>query len=147
MIEPHIQAVRARLYGRRQVPTVEQPNRKQQRPPTGSDQPATKKTPTLGTSQSSTNSQPTNSGQQLPIPQRVEPPARNTQPCSFNLNHDRNYMRLQEFFLDIAAPAPVEKQTHGVPPYRSLPLEQGLLFWMFCRKIKVSVLCLCLQQN
>ena len=32
-------------------------------------------------------------------------------------------MRLQEFFLDIAAPAPVKEQAHEVPPYRSLPLE------------------------
>ena len=44
VIEPHIQAVRARLYGQRQVPTAEQLNRKQQKPPTGSDQPATKET-------------------------------------------------------------------------------------------------------
>ena len=123
VIEPHIHAVRARLYGRPQVPAVEQSNRKQQRPPMGSDQPATKETPTLGTSQSSTNSQSTNYGQQLPIPQQVKPPTANTQPHSFNFNHDRNYMRLQEFFLDIAAPAPVEEQTHEGPPYRSLPLE------------------------
>ena len=122
-IEPHIHAVRARLDGRRQVPAVEQSNRMQQRPHTGSDQPTMKEMPTLGTSQSSHHNQSRNHCQQLPISQRATPPMVNTQPYSFNLNHDRNYMRLQEFFLDIAAPAPVEKKTHGVLPYRSLPVE------------------------
>ena len=123
VLEPHIQAARARLHGRRQVPTAEQPNQKQQKPPTGSDQPVTKETPTRGTSQSSSNGQPSNRGQQRPILQRVESPAGNTQPYTFNINHDRNYMRLQEFFLDIATPAPVKEQAHGVPPSRSLPSE------------------------
>ena len=120
VIEPHINAVRARLDDRQQVSAVGQSNCKQQRSPTGSDQPATKETPTT---QSSTNNQPLNSCQQLPIPQRIKPPTRNMQPYSFNLNHDRNYMRLQEVFLDIAALTPVEEQTHGVPPHRSLPSE------------------------
>ena len=113
VIEPHIHAVRARLDDRRQVPAVAQSAREQQMPPTGSDQPATK----------ATNNQSPNYCQQLPIPQRVKPPTVNTQPYSFNLNHDRNYMRLQEAFLDIAALAPVEEQTHGVPSHRSLSFE------------------------
>ena len=122
-IEPQIQAVREQLDGRRRGPAIEQLNLKQERPPMGNGQPAAKGTPTLETSQSSSNNESLRSCQQVTIPQRVKPPIVRTQPYSFNLNHDRNYMRLQEVFLDIAALAPVEEHTHEVPPPRSLSLE------------------------
>ena len=123
VLEPQIQAVRARLYGQRQVPTAELSNPKQHKPPMRCDQPATNETPTLVISRSSSSSQPTSHDQQRPSLQQANLSTRNTQPYTFNINHDRNYMRLQEFFLDIATPSPVKEQPHEGPPSRSLPSE------------------------
>ena len=107
LIEPRIRAVRARLYGQRQLPVAEQSNRKQERLPANSGQ-------------------PTMQYQQPPPPQRVRPPTGSTPMCNLNINHDRHYMRLQEVFLDIShisAPAPAGEPTQEVPSYTSLPSE------------------------
>ena len=104
LIEPHIRAVRARLYGQRQLPVAEQSNRKHERLPTNSGQPAMQY-------------------QQPPPPQRARPPSGSAPIGNLNVNHDRHYMKLQEFFLDIPAPAPAGVPTQEVPPYRSLPSE------------------------
>ena len=102
LMEPHIHAVRTRLYGQRQLPVTEQSNRKQERPPADSDQPVRQCQPP-------------------PPLQRVKPLTGSTLTGNLNTNHDKNYMRLQEFFLDIAAPAPAEAQTQEVSQYQSLP--------------------------
>ena len=122
-LEPQIQTVRARLYGQRQAPTAEQSTPKQHKPPQNSDQPATQETSTLAISQSSSSRQPPDRDQQRPRLQQANLSTRSTQPYTFNINHDRNYMRLQESFLDIATPSPAREQTYEGPPLRSLPSE------------------------
>ena len=122
-LEPQIQAVRARLYGRRQETTAEQSDPKQHKPPKKSDQPATKETSTPAISQSSSSSQPPDRDQQRPCLQQANLPTRSTQPYTFNTNHDRSYMRLQESFLDIATRSPAREPPCREPPSRSLPSE------------------------
>ena len=104
LIEPQIHAVRTRLYGQRQPPVEAQSNRKQERPPANSDQPARQ------------------CQQQLP-PQQFRPPTGSAPINNLNTNHDRHYMRLQEVFLDIALPVPAEVRTQEVSPYKSSPSE------------------------
>ena len=125
-LEPQIQAIRARLHGQRQEPIDEQSNPKQHKPPKKSDQPATKETSTLAISQSSSRSQPPGHDQQRPRLQQAKLTTWNTQPYTFNtfnINHDRNYMRLQESFLDIATPSPASEQPYKGPPSKNLPSE------------------------
>ena len=122
-LEPQIQAVRARLYGRRQETTAEQSDPKQHKPPKKSDQPATKETSTPAISQSSSSSQPPDRDQQRLCLQQANLPTRSPQPYTFNTNHDRSYMRLQESFLDIATRSPAREPPCREPPSRSLPSE------------------------
>ena len=102
LIEPRINAARTRLYGQRQLPVAEQSNRKQERPPANIDQPARQR-------------------QQPPPLQQVRPPTGSKTTGNLNTNHDKNYMRLQEDFLAIAAPAPAGAQTQEVSSYKSSP--------------------------
>ena len=60
---------------------------------------------------------------QPPPPQRVRPPTGSTPIGNLNTNHDRHYMRMQEVFLDIPAPAPAGVPRQEVPSYTSLPSE------------------------
>ena len=134
-LEPQIQAVRARLFGRRQEPLTDKSNPKQQKPPMESDQPATKNTSILASSQSSSSHQPTDHHHQRPDLQQTRLVVKNTQPSAFNINHDRHYMKLQETFLDIAtlsrsppsaAPCAVALQdSHEQPLPESTVLSQG----------------------
>ena len=103
-IEPQIHAVRVRLYGQRQLPVADQTNRKQERLPAHGDQPAVQ-------------------CQQPPPPQRSRPLTGCTPIGSFNTNHDRHYMRIQEVFLDICASTPVGVPRQEMPPCTSLPSE------------------------
>ena len=101
LLEPRIQAIRARLYGHRQLPVAGQSNREQARLPTNSDQ-------------------PTRQHQHPPPLQRARPPTGSTPIGNLNANHDRYYMRLQEVFMDSSAPAPARAPTQDAPPYLSL---------------------------
>ena len=119
-LEPQIQAVRARLYGRRQEPIAEHPSLQQRRPAMRSDQPTTKNT-TVALDPSSSSRQSSDHLQQQPGLQQAGMLARSAQPSTFNINHDRHYMKLQERFLDIATPLPVREQPQEGPSSRSQP--------------------------
>ena len=87
-------------YGKRQLPLAEQSNRRQERPPADSDQPARQ-------------------CQQPPPLQRVRPPTESTTTGNLNTNHDKYYMRMQEDFLAIAAPTPAGAQAQEVSSPKS----------------------------
>ena len=57
--------------------------------------------------------------------QRVRPPTGSTTTGNLNTNHDKNYMRLQEDFLAIAALAPAGAQTQEGSSYKSPPSKAG----------------------
>ena len=86
-IQPRIDSFRTRSHGKQQRPPLPQPNRRQERQPTDSDQVAM---------QDPQSSQP----QQVVLPPRCNAAG------NLNTNHDKHYMRLQEDFLTIAAVTP-----------------------------------------